>query len=917
MANRIGDMYVALSLKNQAFKKGWNESEKLMLKKSQAMVTAATRLSVGLTVPLTLIGRASINEFRQFDKAMTRSTAIMENMTAKVRKNMEEQARALSLEGAKSATELAEAYYFLASAGLDADEAMQTLPTTLKFATAGVIELDKAVSLLSRSQNALGMTAGTTAERMANLERVASVLLKANTLADASTQQFAEGLTNKAAAALRLVNKELEEGVAVLAVYAKQGVVGAKAGTFLDMALRELRVKAVKNKDAFKELGINVFDSSGEMKHMADIVGDLETNFSNLSPEMRTVQLMQLGFTQKSAHALQSLIGFSGKIRENETALTNLGGILDKISKEQLASFDAQIVMLGHKFDFIQKEIGQEFVPVVNEMNEAMKTAIVLWSKLDKETKTFIVTAGSATAVIGPLLGFIGGMGILAIHFKTAIGLLATFAAKLAILGASAVAIVAVFDYFFANFKGKKFDQLALDIGTAWELLLLDMSEMILIFLNDMDGAWEEVKLGAIIMSEVIAEEISSVFNNLVDEASSAWQVLRQKISQAPLVAAAVAQKNVVFATERLREQGVIPSMVKGKSGHELFKTLQSVGKSGADLSEAFSRAGDFNKAIENQAKRNSIALIAIEEQRIVHRAKLKNIAHNEEIIKLSTHNNRMKILNKDFELEQSFLGGRKEQITFIEHMANRLDLFKEKMGEFGEFNKEEWSKIVAQSKEDMDEVTKHHDLTSSEMEERTRQMTSAQKEYYDTLHEGMKDGFTSAWETMFTKMMEGTATLQDAFQQLGMELLKVVAQQSLIKPLASSFGVGGAGGVANIFETGFGIFNSLSASAMPGDPGLSNTLNSPIFNANGNAFGPGGVLNSPTPFSMGGGRTGIAGEAGPEAALPLSRMSDGKLGVAMTGGGGNTTINHWNITTPDADSFRRSKRQITKRVRS
>ena len=238
-------------------------------------------------------------------------------------------------------------------------------------------------------------------------------------------------------------------------------------------------------------------------------------------------------------------------------------------------------------------------------------------------------------------------------------------------------------------------------------------------------------------------------------------------------------------------------------------------------------------------------------------------------------------------------------------------------MGEFGEFNKEEWSKIVAQSKEDMDEVTKHHDLTSSEMEERTRQMTSAQKEYYDTLHEGMKDGFTSAWETMFTKMMEGTATLQDAFQQLGMELLKVVAQQSLIKPLASSFGVGGAGGVANIFETGFGIFNSLSASAMPGDPGLSNTLNSPIFNANGNAFGPGGVLNSPTPFSMGGGRTGIAGEAGPEAALPLSRMSDGKLGVAMTGGGGNTTINHWNITTPDADSFRRSKRQITKRVRS
>ena len=39
----------------------------------------------------------------------------------------------------------------------------------------------------------------------------------------------------------------------------------------------------------------------------------------------------------------------------------------------------------------------------------------------------------------------------------------------------------------------------------------------------------------------------------------------------------------------------------------------------------------------------------------------------------------------------------------------------------------------------------------------------------------------------------------------------------------------------------------------------------------------------------------GVAGEAGPEGALPLKRMSNGKLGVHMSGGGGmtiNQTIN-------------------------
>ena len=56
--------------------------------------------------------------------------------------------------------------------------------------------------------------------------------------------------------------------------------------------------------------------------------------------------------------------------------------------------------------------------------------------------------------------------------------------------------------------------------------------------------------------------------------------------------------------------------------------------------------------------------------------------------------------------------------------------------------------------------------------------------------------------------------------------------------------------------------------------------------------FASGGVVNSPTNFGMSGGRTGLMGEAGPEAIMPLTRMSGGKLGVKAEGGGGNITIN-------------------------
>ncbi len=72
--------------------------------------------------------------------------------------------------------------------------------------------------------------------------------------------------------------------------------------------------------------------------------------------------------------------------------------------------------------------------------------------------------------------------------------------------------------------------------------------------------------------------------------------------------------------------------------------------------------------------------------------------------------------------------------------------------------------------------------------------------------------------------------------------------------------------------------------------------------------FARGGVVSAATTFPMRGG-TGLMGEAGPEAIMPLARGSDGKLGVR--GGGGGAVNVTMNISTPDAQSFQRSQGQI------
>ncbi|HBP4947620.1 phage tail tape measure protein [Pseudomonas aeruginosa] len=61
-------------------------------------------------------------------------------------------------------------------------------------------------------------------------------------------------------------------------------------------------------------------------------------------------------------------------------------------------------------------------------------------------------------------------------------------------------------------------------------------------------------------------------------------------------------------------------------------------------------------------------------------------------------------------------------------------------------------------------------------------------------------------------------------------------------------------------------------------------------FFANGAAF-TNSIVSRPTAFGMAGGRTGVMGEAGPEAILPLARGADGSLGVRSVGGGGGTAL--------------------------
>ncbi len=153
-----------------------------------------------------------------------------------------------------------------------------------------------------------------------------------------------------------------------------------------------------------------------------------------------------------------------------------------------------------------------------------------------------------------------------------------------------------------------------------------------------------------------------------------------------------------------------------------------------------------------------------------------------------------------------------------------------------------------------------------------------------------LERGFSGGLRRAFDGLVFDGLKLSDALSVVAKSMMDT-AYSAAINPVMGHFGGLLADGV-----------NAAVSSVMPFENGAS------FSQGRVTPFAKGGVVGGPVTFPMRGG-TGLMGEAGPEAIMPLSRGADGKLGVASQGGG---TVNvTMNISTPDVQGFQRSQGQI------
>lgn len=453
----VGNLFAFFGLDVSQLERDTNKAEKELNsldKKLKGIGKTAERVGKGMTKAITLpvlaAGGASLKAAGDFQKEMTESLAIMGNVSDDTRTQMEKLAIQMSTETTFAAREAAQAYFYLASAGMDAEQSMEALPQVMKFAQAGAFDLATATDLSTDAQTAMGLSSKNAAENLKNLTRVTDVLVKANTLANAKTEQFSAALTNKAAASLRVTNKEIEEGVAILGAYANAGVKGEKAGRALAIVLRDLQRAALAEKEAFKEVGIEVFDAEGKMNKVADILAQLEDRFATLSVEQRKATLAQLGFQERSQLFLLTILGMSEEIRRFEEELKKAGGTTEEVAGKQLEAFNNQAKLLWNRIKALGIEIGENLIPHIEKLVKWFGEVVDWFRGLDESTQNWIIALSVAAATLGPLL-IIGGklLGVASSLTITIQGLVAAFGAIggagiLAALGSIAAILIPI-----------------------------------------------------------------------------------------------------------------------------------------------------------------------------------------------------------------------------------------------------------------------------------------------------------------------------------------------------------------------------------------------------------------------------------------------------------------------------------------
>lgn len=309
-------------------------------------------------------------------------------------------AREMGSKTAFSAGEASEALNYLALAGYDVQKMADTLPVVLNLASAGGIDLASASDMVTDAMSALGM-------EVSDATTIVDQMAKTSSSSNTSVAQLGEAILSIGATAKSMAGGTTELNTA-LGILANSGIKGAEAGTKLRNIILSLQNPTDKAKKSMKELGVNVYDSEGNMRGLNDILGDLNASMESLTDEEKSNVISNI-FNKADLASAQALLASTGDEWENLTSkIEESAGSAQQMADTQLNNLSGQVTILKSGISELAISMGESLIPTIQKAIEFVQGIIDKFNDLNTDQKEKIVTLLAILAGVSPLLIVIG-----------------------------------------------------------------------------------------------------------------------------------------------------------------------------------------------------------------------------------------------------------------------------------------------------------------------------------------------------------------------------------------------------------------------------------------------------------------------------------------------------------------------------
>lgn len=489
-------------------------------------ISSAGQKMLPATAAVTGLGTAAVTTAASFESSMSQVQATMgitkdsmstvNGESVNTMNALSNLAKEMGSKTAFSASECAEALNYLALAGYNTQEMTDTLPTVLNLAAAGGLDLASASDMVTDAMSALGLG-------VSDAETMVDQMSKTASTTNTSVAQLGEGILTIGATAKSVKGGTAELNTA-LGILANNGIKGAEGGTHLRNIILSLQNPTDKAADAMKTLGVDVYDSQGNMRSMNDILGDLNKSMDGMTSEEKA-NIISTIFNKTDLSSVNALLANTGDTWDDlQQSITNSGGAAQQMADTQLDNLQGQLTILKSALEGLAISFGELLMPAIKSIVTAVQGFVDKLNSMDEGTKKVIVTIALIVAAIGPVLIVIGKV-------ISAVGTIMTIVPKIAgvintvktafmalnttmlanpifLIIAAIAALVAAFIYLWNNCDG--FRQFWIDLWENVKQVAITVWNAIKTFFSQV---WEAIKTIFSTVFEVIKTLVTTYFN--------------------------------------------------------------------------------------------------------------------------------------------------------------------------------------------------------------------------------------------------------------------------------------------------------------------------------------------------------------------------------------------------------------------